>query len=220
MDTKKIGSYIQKKRREYHLTQEELANKVYVTNKAVSRWENGKSLPEVETLYLLSKVLHVSINEILDEGVEKDEEIKEYYNQKRVRSKNTMFDIFLFVVIFFLMMVTVYQIIELTLGVALVYLDVEFTPMIKETFAKTRDTMFEYVLLNVIPWIVMLVGYIGYKLKNKILYFTSIVSILIVIVSLFASDNISVSHIAAIVVSLFMLWSLRKDENEWNMKRK
>lgn len=55
MDVVKIGEYISKLRRKKNMTQEELAKKLYVTNKAVSRWETGNSLPEIETLYLLSK---------------------------------------------------------------------------------------------------------------------------------------------------------------------
>ena len=56
MNVEKIGEFISKRRKECNLTQDALANKIYVTNKAVSRWETGKSLPEIETLYLLSKV--------------------------------------------------------------------------------------------------------------------------------------------------------------------
>ena len=47
------------------LSQEELAEKVYVTRQAVSRWENGDTVPNTETLKLLSKLFDVSINTIL-----------------------------------------------------------------------------------------------------------------------------------------------------------
>lgn len=47
------------------LTQEELAEKVMVTRQAVSRWENGETVPNTETLKLLSKVFDVSINTLL-----------------------------------------------------------------------------------------------------------------------------------------------------------
>lgn len=47
------------------LSQEELAEKVYVTRQAVSRWENGETVPNTETLKLLSRLFDVSINTLL-----------------------------------------------------------------------------------------------------------------------------------------------------------
>lgn len=47
------------------LSQDELAEKIYVTRQAVSRWENGETIPNTEALKLLSKVFDVSINTLL-----------------------------------------------------------------------------------------------------------------------------------------------------------
>lgn len=47
------------------LSQEELAEKVYVTRQAVSRWETGETVPNTETLKLLSQLFDVSINTLL-----------------------------------------------------------------------------------------------------------------------------------------------------------
>ena len=47
------------------LSQEELAEKIYVTRQAVSRWENGETIPNTETLKLLSTFFDVSINTLL-----------------------------------------------------------------------------------------------------------------------------------------------------------
>ena len=47
------------------LTQDELAEKIFVTRQAVSRWENGETTPNTETLKMLSKLFHVSINTLL-----------------------------------------------------------------------------------------------------------------------------------------------------------
>lgn len=54
-----------KLRTEKGLSQEELAQQVYVTRQAVSRWENGDTVPNTETLKLLSKLFDVSINTLL-----------------------------------------------------------------------------------------------------------------------------------------------------------
>lgn len=65
MDLIRIGKFIAELRRENKITQEELGEKLGVTNKTISRWENGNYLPNVEMLQLLSNIFSVSINELL-----------------------------------------------------------------------------------------------------------------------------------------------------------
>ncbi len=62
MDTKEV---LLKLRTERGLSQEELAEKIFVTRQAVSRWENGDTVPNTETLKLLSNFFGVSINTLL-----------------------------------------------------------------------------------------------------------------------------------------------------------
>ena len=62
METKEIIFELRTKK---GLSQDELAEKVYVTRQAVSRWENGETTPNTETLKLLSKLFDVSINTLL-----------------------------------------------------------------------------------------------------------------------------------------------------------
>ena len=64
MDQIKIGKFIAALRKEKGLTQEQLGEKLGVTNKTISRWENGNYMPDVEMLSLLSKEFDVSINEL------------------------------------------------------------------------------------------------------------------------------------------------------------
>jgi len=64
MKTKDIILELRKQR---GLSQDELATKVTVTRQAVSRWENGETIPNTETLKLLSKEFDVSINKLLGE---------------------------------------------------------------------------------------------------------------------------------------------------------
>lgn len=65
MDQIKIGRFIAAIRRQAGLTQEALGEKLGVTNKTVSRWENGNYMPDIEMLQLLGKEFQVSINELL-----------------------------------------------------------------------------------------------------------------------------------------------------------
>lgn len=65
MDTNKIGSFIKELRISRNMTQKELAEKINCTDKAISRWETGRGVPEVSLLMPLSKALGVSVNELL-----------------------------------------------------------------------------------------------------------------------------------------------------------
>lgn len=65
MDQIKIGKFIAQCRNEKGLTQETLGEKLGVSNKTISRWENGHYLPDIEMMQLLSKEFNVSINELI-----------------------------------------------------------------------------------------------------------------------------------------------------------
>lgn len=66
MDYEKTGRLIQELRKEKELTQMSLADKLGVTDRAVSKWERGKSFPDVSMLRPLAEVLGVSVSELLD----------------------------------------------------------------------------------------------------------------------------------------------------------
>lgn len=184
MDVEKIGEFISKRRKECNLTQEALANKIYVTNKAVSRWENGKSLPEIEMLYLLSKELNTSVNEILEAGIEKEDEIKEYYEQTRIYNKKTIIDIVIFGIIIFITMFSFVSIAVVSLGIfnaSLVDLGVEHE-IIKNAHKITNNEMLKTIIPFAIGYLLIFIGYMCYKLKNKrLFYFTCIFTILVAI---------------------------------------
>ncbi len=66
MEQKKTGQYIMQKRKEKNMTQEELAEKLSVSNKTVSKWETGKSMPDYSVVEELCKVLGISVGELLN----------------------------------------------------------------------------------------------------------------------------------------------------------
>ena len=65
MNTIEFGRFIAQQRKAVGLTQKELAERLLVTDKAVSRWENGHGYPDIETLENLSKALEVSLVELM-----------------------------------------------------------------------------------------------------------------------------------------------------------
>ena len=67
MNQEKIGQFIKQIREEHHLTQKELADLLGVTFQAVSKWENGKNIPDIAILKQISDEFHVNIDEILND---------------------------------------------------------------------------------------------------------------------------------------------------------
>ena len=65
MDYNKIGKFIMSERKAKKLTQAKLAEKVFVSEKTISKWENGNGIPDTNTLPKLCEVFGVSINELL-----------------------------------------------------------------------------------------------------------------------------------------------------------
>lgn len=79
MDSKIIGEFIKAQRALKNLTQKQLAEKLGVTDKAISRWETGKGVPDVSLLIPLSNALEVSVHEILlGEKIEEEKKIEKY----------------------------------------------------------------------------------------------------------------------------------------------
>ena len=64
MDQIKIGKFISEKRKEKNITQSELAEKLYITDRAVSKWERGICLPDAGTMPKLCEILGISINDL------------------------------------------------------------------------------------------------------------------------------------------------------------
>ncbi len=95
MDQVKIGRYLQELRKEKGLTQEQLADKMGVARRTVSRWETGNNLPDLDILIELSDLYEVGLRELLDgerksEDMNKEMEetvlkVAEYSNEEKTR---------------------------------------------------------------------------------------------------------------------------------------
>lgn len=114
MDLIKIGKYIAFKRKEQDLTQKQLAEKLNMSDKSVSKWERGICLPDVSVYLELCKILDISINEFLagedipKETIEqkaeeniiqitKDNKNKQKYLKKIIRLLIVMLVVFIFI---------------------------------------------------------------------------------------------------------------------------
>ena len=65
-----LGKQIKMHRQEAHLSQEELANRVYVSGQTISNWENDKSYPDVNSLVLLSEIFQISLDNLIKGDIE------------------------------------------------------------------------------------------------------------------------------------------------------
>ena len=79
-----LGEKISEVRKLKKMTQKELAERLNVSDKVISKWETGKSLPDVETMLKLSEVLDVSISELYDCVGKTNTEKMEEYNEERI----------------------------------------------------------------------------------------------------------------------------------------
>ncbi len=117
MDLNKISNFIKTKRKELGLTQEELAQKLFVTEKAVSRWETGRGTPDISLLIPLSKILKVNVNELLNGENNIDKIIK--YNE--INKKNKFNFQFKLIILFYILSILTF----------LIYLRFEYDPNVE-----------------------------------------------------------------------------------------
>ncbi|MBQ8806677.1 MAG: helix-turn-helix transcriptional regulator [Bacteroidaceae bacterium] len=93
MDQIKIGKFIAECRKAKGYTQASLAEQLHMTNRAVSKWENGHSLPDAAIMLDLCKLLGITVTELLEgeKGVEKNEELLiEMVKQKQAADKRLL----------------------------------------------------------------------------------------------------------------------------------
>ena len=64
MDQIKIGKFIQEKRKEKNITQSELAEKLNISDRAISKWENGNCIPDAANMPMLCDILDITINDL------------------------------------------------------------------------------------------------------------------------------------------------------------
>lgn len=113
MNQEKIGKFIQEKRKEKKITQEKLAERLGVTEKSVSNWENGRNMPDLSLFKPLCDELGITINDLMSGEVVKGEELKEkaednllntiIYSNEKIKNNNNL--ISLFIIIFGLIIV-------------------------------------------------------------------------------------------------------------------
>jgi len=93
MNSEKVGEFIKNIRISNKLTQKEFADKYSVTYQAVSKWENGKNLPDISLIYEIAKDFNIEVTDILDG------EIKDKKDNKKIKKYIIIFSILLTIII-------------------------------------------------------------------------------------------------------------------------
>ena len=90
MDLNKISNFIKSKRKELGITQDELAEKLFVTEKAISRWETGRGTPDISLLLPLSKELNIDVSELLngEENKKNKNEVEQLIEYNEITKAN------------------------------------------------------------------------------------------------------------------------------------
>ena len=82
MNQTAIGGYIARKRKAQNLTQERLAEQLGVSNKTVSKWENGKCMPDYSIIQKLCDALHVTLPELMDGEDAAEDRVRVYDDEQ------------------------------------------------------------------------------------------------------------------------------------------
>ena len=90
MNLNKISNFIKTKRKELGITQDELAEKLFVTEKAISRWETGRGTPDISLLLPLSKELNIDVSELLngEENKKNKNEVEQLIEYNEITKAN------------------------------------------------------------------------------------------------------------------------------------
>lgn len=159
MDTKKIGAFIAMNRKKKGYTQEQLAEKLDVTNKTISRWENGHYMPDLSLLEPLSKELDITLNELLAGEEIVKEEAMEYseqnliqtidYTDKKIKDEHKKISLFIIGLGIFTSLCaftvfpsesswgSIYSMIGLFLFVVGIFRELKFTSLLKKGLVST-----------------------------------------------------------------------------------
>ena len=110
MNLIKIGKFISECRKKKNLTQEQLAEKLYITDRAVSKWERGLSLPDADKMLDLCNILDISINELFngekinmkDEKKKTEELLLSMAKQEEINNKKLYINMYVSYIVYIL----------------------------------------------------------------------------------------------------------------------
>ena len=175
MNQEKIGKFISKVRKEKKITQKQLAEKLGITDRAISKWENGKSMPDLALLKPLCDILNITINELLSgeyvDKSEKEERLESNivnainYSKKKQNIYELIFLLFilLFGTIMIVMSMSIFSTpISFTLWYSIIgtyNLMIIFSYFLK--IIVTNNKAKKYIIILIVGFFTLYFGYLG-----------------------------------------------------------
>lgn len=107
MNQSAVGNFISIKRKQKNMTQEQLAEKLGVSNKTISKWETGKCMPDYSIVKSLCEELEITVAELMDGEISEEKSVRTYDDEQIIdllrrtqeleKQKNTLYGIILIV---------------------------------------------------------------------------------------------------------------------------
>ncbi len=149
MDQKRIGAFIARCRKEKNLTQMQLAELLEITNQAVSKWENGRGMPDVSLLQPLCDILGISLNELFSgEHISAEENISKLFKEKQIADLKPVKYLF-----------------SICANVTLLVVVIELAVGLVGNFF--NSTILETMLINVSIWLILFLASMGKLVYDK-----------------------------------------------------
>ena len=172
MNQEKIGKFISTLRKEKKITQKQLAEKLGITDRAVSKWENGKSMPDLALLKPLCNILNISINELLcgeyvnkkDANLEDNIVTAINYSKQKQKIHEFLFEIFIIVfgIIIFVMSMSIYDAsVDYFLWYAIIgtfVLIISFGYLLKYFIVSNKSR--KYIIISIVSFFLLYYSYL------------------------------------------------------------
>lgn len=162
-----IGNMLKENRTAYQLTQEQLAEKIFVSKKTISNWETGRTTPDLDSLIRLANLFDLSLDNLLLEGSSVVENIKKQGEFKRIKKYHRATFITNIVFLFIILTQTTFGslstpvIFAILIGImsnviAMAYFSIERTKLNDDTDMNQRKTIISIILVTLIGVIALL----------------------------------------------------------------
>lgn len=160
-------------RKHFHLTQAELAEKLNFSDKAVSRWEKGEVVPDVETLNKISEIYEIPFEKLFDKDLSFEEAKQE---KKPLWRRNKFIIVFLAEMLVWFLSTAIYMTIRLTTGTSywLIFIwAVVASSIVAMVFAWVwKKKAVKFISMSVLVWSFILGFYLQFLNNNLWLLFT------------------------------------------------
>lgn len=195
---------IQMLRKQHNLTQEDLAQKLFISRTAVSKWESGKGYPSIDVLKQISKEFKVSVDNLLSS--EQILELAEIDQKKKIKKINNLFFAIFDLMIIFLIFLPLYGMkIDNTIYSVSLFSNNNIKDYIKITY------LIGYIIIFLDGFIEIIVSFLdNHKLSNILKYLSLLIHFLLVLFLIMTKEPYACSLVFLFFIIKLILFSKEK----------